>query len=443
MQFKIVLFSLFCLMACTSEVEMPTSNQLSTKKTLNLYAMMQEAQAAFERRDYSFYLYKMITIGEVAPDFPYFLYEKSKALFVNDKKEDCLTTLEQLTALKTPMSLRIKDEPVFVLLKNEERFKAILAQVEAQQTAITNSEVAFQLSEKDIIPEALTHHPTTKSIYAGSIHRRKVIEIKADGTQQDFIKEGQDGILGILGIEIDVATNSLWLCSANTGLFGNNFIGMDTVKNAQSAIYRFNSETGKLIQKFEAPDSLNPFFNDLVVVDGTVYITDSYSNSLYHISKKEDGSYHQLESFVESELIQGQNGIASDGTHLFVAAHFTGVFKIDLATKKLKRLETDATTTLTGIDGLEYYKGSLIANQPDILKGVHQYHLNGNKVIKKNVLDYNHPLFGVTTTGEVMEDTFYYIANSGLEQFQEDGNLPNTTTLKPTTILKAKLITND
>jgi hypothetical protein len=73
------------------------------------------------------------------------------------------------------------------------------------------------------------------------------------------------------------------------------------------------------------------------------------------------------------------------------------------------------------IDGLYFHKGSLIAVQPfaDRRKVV-RYHLDkaSNAVSRVEVIEPEHPLFNQPTTGVVVGQDFYYIANSQLQLFR-------------------------
>jgi hypothetical protein len=73
------------------------------------------------------------------------------------------------------------------------------------------------------------------------------------------------------------------------------------------------------------------------------------------------------------------------------------------------------------IDGLYFYKGSLVAVQPFAeRKKVVRYHLDkmANAVTKAEVIEAEHPLFIQPTTGVLVGKDFYYIANSQLQLFR-------------------------
>jgi hypothetical protein len=63
----------------------------------------------------------------------------------------------------------------------------------------------------------------------------------------------------------------------------------------------------------------------------------------------------------------------------------------------------------------------------------------GNRVIRAVVLDSNHPLYKIPTTGVIDKRNFYYIANSQLRSFDENGKILPLEKLQDIKILKLKL----
>src|SRR5882762_11191566 len=72
-------------------------------------------------------------------------------------------------------------------------------------------EIAFRLSEKDLIPEGIAFDPLTKSFYVSSINKRKIVKVDETGSVSDFISSRQDGIGEVLGLK--VAQGKLWSCN--------------------------------------------------------------------------------------------------------------------------------------------------------------------------------------------------------------------------------------
>jgi sugar lactone lactonase YvrE len=55
-------------------------------------------------------------------------------------------------------------------------------------------EIAYTISENDLIPEGIAYDPARKNFYVSSTFKRKIIRIDANGRATDFTQEAQDGL---------------------------------------------------------------------------------------------------------------------------------------------------------------------------------------------------------------------------------------------------------
>ena len=77
--------------------------------------------------------------------------------------------------------------------------------------------VAYEIPENDLIPEGIAFNPKTRAIFVSSTWKRKILKISSDGKVEDFIKSGQDGILGVIGMKVDAERQLLWVCTSIAG----------------------------------------------------------------------------------------------------------------------------------------------------------------------------------------------------------------------------------
>lgn len=98
-----------------------------------------------------------------------------------------------------------------------------------------------------------------------------------------------------------------------------------------------------------------------------------------------------------------------------------------------------------GIDGLYFYKNSLLAVQPDDAgKTIVRYFLNEKQtaVVKAGIIEASHKLLNQPTTGTIVGKDFYYLANSQLQLFrsifQADGSFDKSK-LSDVFVLKLKI----
>jgi hypothetical protein len=169
------------------------------------------------------------------------------------------------------------------------------------------------------------------------------------------------------------------------------------------------------------------FLNDLTIsTNGDVYLTDTVRGAIYFIPSKAD----ELTEFLSFDKTSYPNGIdlSADEKTLFVALNGK-IAAIDLRSRKSLYLSMPQDIKVGIIDGLYFYKNSLVAIQPfEAGKTIVRYRLNDKQtsVIKAEIIEASHRLQNQPTTGVIVEKAFYYLANSQLQlfrkMFQPDGS---------------------
>ena len=303
-----------------------------------------------------------------------------------------------------------------------------------------NSSVAFTLNEKDLLPESVAYDPNSKSFYVGSTRKGTITKIDKDGKQSTFVESGEFGQWMVIGIKVDPQRNELWFCSSG----GGNLVGYDLkddIDGRPAGIFKVDLSSDDLIKKYtlEKEGEVH-FFNDLVIDEnGDVYASHMFAeHTIYKIDRDTD----QLEPFAKSDQIRYPNGldISDDRRNLFVA-HSGGVARISLETGEATALDIANDIKLSGResgDGLYFYNNSLITIQPDLAQ-VAKYRLSQpqNAIMEAEVLELNHSAMDHPTTGVIVGDEFYYVANAQFEKVNEDGSI--TSEISAPTILKIKL----
>jgi len=295
------------------------------------------------------------------------------------------------------------------------------------------SAVAFFLQEKDLLPESVAYDPKDGSFYIGSVRKGKIVRRDKNGVESDFIQPRQDGLWGVVGIKIQPTRRVLWVCSFE----GNDLEGYRKRDRNASGIFAFNLDTGKLIRKWVLDVAgAQHGFNDLVVTRGNdVYATHMFKDAaIYRITDKEQ----KLEMFAAPPELKEPNGIAitPDEKTLYVAG-LDGLMSIDIATKKSQMVKAPEGEKTGEIDGLYYYQGYLIAIQNNSIN-CYEFDETHSRIVVTNVLEMNHPLMQIPTTGVIVGDELYYVANANFRAVKPDGTLDAALLVEPA-ILKLKL----
>lgn len=349
-------------------------------------------------------------ILQIAPHHPVVNYLAARLNALLGKNKEALRFLKKATAqgynnemLEHKLNLlnsTLLIDTAFVSLRKTKAFKAIIENIKKFKRPIHKSQVAFIISDQDISPEGITFDPVEKMFYLGSTNKEKIVRIDKDGNTSDFTKEKQDGSGAILGIHIDPKRRILWACS------GSNAEGW-------TGIFKYNLSSGQLIKKYILSEKNERHrFNDLVInQNGDVYITDMGFNAIYMISNQKD----TLELFLKSDLFVSPNGItlSDDEAKIYMADWVIGIFQIDIATKKVTLLSHSKTFNTYGVDGLYFADNCLYAIQ-DGLNRICRFTFDNKRteLEKCDIFETNTPYLDMPTTGVIVEDQFYFLANT-------------------------------
>ena len=260
------------------------------------------------------------------------------------------------------------------------------------------------------MPEGVAYDPVTKSFFVSSIRKRKVFRIDASGKVSVFVAPREGGLRTAAGIGVDAKRRSLWVASEAMP----HMEGYEKDSPLQSAIFEFDVDTGKFRREIRPPATEKPAaFDDLAVAaDGRVYVNDGQNGRIWSLAPGAGA----LEMFLVSDLFRGTQGLAPtpDGRSLYVS-DYSGLYRVDVASKRITRLAVLPDVALNGVDGLVWSGGSLYAIQNGVEPNrVIRVDLaaDGVTLTGARILEMNHPAFDEPTLGVVAEGALYVSANS-------------------------------
>ena len=313
---------------------------------------------------------------------------------------------------------------------DDPEFQQIRKALSDEEPQTPTSPVAFRLNNSRLIPEGIAFDPKSGRFFIGSIAQRKIVVSDNKGAARDF-SSPSDHLDEILGLRIDPERDQLYAVSTN----GSN---ERAKKERRNAVVRYDLKTGKLLDRLAAPAAMQ--LNDLAVAaDGTLYVTDSESGTIFRKGAK-DGT---LAPFGAEGAVRGANGItlSPDGT-LYVATS-TGIARVNRETGAASRLPQPDTVVTGGIDGLYWDEGDLVGVQNGTNPGrVIRIALTGqgSRIAGITVLQsHHHPDFDEPTTGAISDGALYVIGNSYVGRYQPDGTITNPKELKATAIIAVPL----
>ena len=277
----------------------------------------------------------------------------------------------------------------------------------------THGELAFSIKEPNLIPEGITYYPKTKSFFLSSIYQKKIIEVNAKSKRvSNFISPESAGYLGGVGLTIDKIRKLFYaLCYSNVN------------GEHRTGLYCYNLKNKELKFKIILDGDGDKILNDMVIdKSGNLYLTNTFASKIYILKK---GTRKLEEFYTEPELYP--NGIAIDKKRkvLYIASWDKGILALDMNNLKTKSVHPK-TVNSQRIDGLYLYKNSLIGIHIGGEKAeqhISRFYLNKQQEVTKTVLlDKGHPMFDTPTTGVIIKNKFFCIANSQIPKLDQATN---------------------
>jgi sugar lactone lactonase YvrE len=303
-----------------------------------------------------------------------------------------------------------------------------------QEPPARASDTAFVLARPGVIPENIVYDRARERFLGGDLEKDGLIEVRRDGSVRPFA--GGAGIDGrVLGLKIDRRSNLLW---------GVAFArlpsppGDTTQAPARGILFALELPDGRLVRRIDSPeDGASHLFNDLVVSqDGSVYFTDSEAGAVWVLPPK--ATKLRLLHRAPPERFAYPNGIAfQPGERGLLVAHWQGLVTIELPSGRVTPVRAPNDSAVGRIDGLYatcsgYLGIQNMANPSRVLA----FRVEGGSAAAIRELERGRPDFRGPTTGAIVGDTLFYVANAQIGPFdpRRDGG-----SLAPVLVLKLPL----
>lgn len=368
---------------------------------------------AYKSKDYVLFLKLAKQLDSIRPMHPTFTYNLASAYSLNGKKQEALGVLKNIVLANN--TIAFEDDSDFESIKDDEAFKE-LSQLKVLQLKTRESSVEkVRLSEKDLHPEGLVYLEKQKLWLASGIRNKKIVSFDASGKCSDWFV---DGSYSVFALKADSNEKYLWAaCSAIPEMKG-----FKKELEGKSEILKIEIASKKIVKRYSIDG--NHVFGDLAVTkNNEVYISDSAEPKIFRIEK--DGL--ELWKDLRKEAFNLQ-GIAfnREESKLFTADYLKGILVIDFNSKKESWLEFPKETSKKGIDGLVFYKNSLIAIQNGVVPiRIVRFRLDQNetKIIDFAILDNNRKEFNEPALAALVHDKLYFFANSPWKFYDKDFQL--------------------
>jgi hypothetical protein len=377
------------------------------------------------------------TRGRIAADLdllhllngsPAVLEALARAYAAAGQPERALATLDQIAnlGLADDDVLSGKDQRLSTLA-GLPQYQRVLGRWSRNETPVLLAKIAFKLPDAGLLAEDIDYDARSRSFLVTSVREHKIIRIGPDGTAADFAVS-PDG-WPMVALKIDAARRRLWATEVA-------FDGLALAPRSawgHSAVLAFDLQSGRVLQRIEGP--LHSSLGDLALTpNGEPLVSDGDNGVLYLVS------HGRLTELNRADFISPQTAAVAPAIS-FVPDYVRGIARFDLRTTHADWLKQrgGVQVAIIGIDGLYLHGRTLIATQNGITpERVVLFeldpaltHIVSSRVIEQSAAPGTDPTHGV-----VVGNSFYYIANSGWAQLDQDGKLRAGARLTPARIMR-------
>lgn len=373
----------------------------------DLQARLQEVRRAADSGRHQRAVVLADSLARAHPDHPSVLLSRAIALSAAGRTPDAADAVRKLMRWDARYARRALQEAALAPVKRLLDTTDITRRAARLDLPIAGARAWAVLDERDLVPEGTAWDPTTRSVLVGSLNKNKVIAIAEDGTVRERASRAS-GLGSVVGIHVDTIRRTLWVAS--------NARYDQPTDTTTPALLALDVTTGALRSRYPAPGGGKHFFNDITTApDGTVYLTSTAPARVWVLRP----GARALEPFDAIGPLTAPNGItiSNDGRYLFVV-DLDHVQVVALDRGESWRLATPDSVNVSGIDGLAFAEGALIAHHWGVFWRVARYPMDrGYRAITgRTLLEANTADSRTSPTGEVVDGEYVFIGNSQIDR---------------------------
>ncbi len=333
------------------------------------------------------------------------------------------------------------EEPVFVALNARDTLRHIADLYRQGLVAKTAHVRVATLIDPDLVTEDIVCERESGSFLLSSVRERKILRLKASAQAHDFVTGAQTPLWGMFALGLDSPRNILWASTATTNISPPIQVG----ESDRSAVLALNAQTGAVVSRYELPHGAPHALGDMTISPtGAVYVSDGLGGGVYTVAP---GGASALAPLIEpGEVMSPQTpALTRDGSRLLVPDYVRGIAIVDLKTRSVSWIKHPPGLAIFGIDGLYLDGRTLVAVQNGTTpERIIMMQLSDGltRVERWSVLLARAPGLGDPTHGCLRGRDFYFIANSGWDQFDDDGKRRADSHSSPAEIWKIRIPSN-
>jgi len=364
------------------------------------------AGQAVKAKDYAKLRETLLALKPLMPGNPSVIYKLAASDAALGDAPAALAELRNLAGMGL-----IYDFPAdagFSPLRESGEFAAIVKHIDENKKPVSHSSPAFTLGERDLIPEDIAYDAKMRRFFVSSVRQSKIVMIGGEKDQTDFAKTDWP----VLALRVDARRRILW---AATGWLPQ-CARCEASDKDKTSLLAFDLDSGALKQRIASP--VHGLLGDMTISRaGEMYVSEGINGAVLRLRLRAK----KLERLdVPGEFPSPQTpALSTDEKTLYVPDYVRGIAAITLSTGAVAWLKPADDIALNGIDGLYVHGDSFLAVQNGTTPArVVRFSLD---LRKQEVLEANTPELGEPTHGTIVGDTFYFIANSGWDEYDDQG----------------------
>lgn len=410
-----------------------TQEQIKQSRDPN--ALSQLAQLYFEAKDSERFTWALEQLTQLLPNSGNLRLQLAMAYAGADDKPHTYDLL--LKMINQGYAYDIGKDPRFENARGTKVWDYIVESLDKNAKPFGEGKVAFELPKGDTLFEALAWDPKRKAFLVGSVREGAIHLADSNGKLSDFVKaDATNGLWGVYALAVDAAHDKLYALSNGVP----HFQGFNADMVGKAALVEFSLSSGKFLHRYPAPDDTKHILSSIALdAKGGVYVADGVNNQIFRL---DNGA---MKLMLGNPALTGIRGMAitPDAKTMYFADESLGIFGVDLSKNAPFNLAFNpARLVLGGIDGLYWYDGTLVAIQSNMTpKRVIRLKLSddGRGIVSAQPLDAAQPAFELPTTGAVVGNDLYFIANSQKAQYGDLGTPKDADKLQGVKIYRSNL----
>jgi hypothetical protein len=398
-----------------------------------LAQLQKQAHAAHVAGDKRGYLEAALKVRSLLNDAPDAIEATAIAYAEAGDTEHTLAALNEFAAMgQADDRLLAGKDKAFVALHDLPQYKSILERFRQNKTAVGRSESVFALADPGLVPEDIDFDPQSKTFLITSVLEGKIVRVNASGQISAFATSPSRWPM--LAIKVDAQHKLVWA----TEVAIDGFTIAPKGDWGRSAVLCFDLRTGKLLNRIESP--LHTALGDMALTpEGIPIVSDGDGGGVY---KVEDG---RLELINGKDFISPQTPVVLPGGNLVAVPDYVrGIGILDLRNGQVQWVHSlnGVKVALNGVDGLYYVDGAFLLTQNGTSpERVVRMKLDRSQVNveSEELIERATGALGDPTHGVVVDDWFYYIANSGWNALDEHGDVKAGEKLTPGLMMRFRV----